>query len=110
VVVDAATDAASPTPPTIDRDSNAACSLDRVQQEDLVFAEPPGPGSYLIFANLFDACQRAPVHFRLSVWVRQLGPDGKLTLTENESKSGTLTAVDANGGSKVGTYVTEVAF
>jgi hypothetical protein len=109
-LVDAGADGGTSTPPTIDRDSNAACSLDRVQQEDLVFADPPAPGSYLLFANLFDACERAPVHFRLSVSVRQTGLDGKLTLVETESKSGTLTAVDANGGAKLGTYVTEVAF
>jgi len=103
-------DAGGPAPPSLDRDSNAACSLDLVQQENLVFADPPAPGSYLVFVNLFDACDRPPVHFRVSTYARQARPDGKLELALTESKSGTLTAVDANGGAKLGTYVTEVAF
>lgn len=108
--IDAGADAGGPAPPAIDRDSNAACSLDRVQQEDLVFPDPPGPGSYLVFVNLFDACERAPVHFRVTVSARQVTADGKLGLVETETKGGTLTAVNANGGARLGTYVTEVAF
>jgi len=101
---------AGTVPPTIDRDSNATCALDLVQQENLVFSEPPGPGSYLVFVNLFDACSLSAVHFRVSVAARQARPDGHLELVETESTGGTLTVNLANGGAKLGTYVTEVAF
>lgn len=103
-------DAGASVPPTLDRDSNAACSLDLVQTENLVFTEIPPPGSYLVFVNLFDACGHAPVHFKVSVYSRQAKADGTFELALAETKSGTLTDVAANGGSEIGTYVTEVAF
>jgi hypothetical protein len=108
----AAADAGPPAPaaPSIDRDSNPSCALDRVQQEDLVFPDTPAPGSYLVFVNMFAACERAPAHFRVTVSSRQATPDGKLTLVDTESKTGVLTNVNANGGASLGTYVTEVAF
>ncbi|MBX3225865.1 MAG: hypothetical protein KIT84_30190 [Labilithrix sp.] len=86
---------------TITRDSNAACLLDHVHREDLVFQVPPPAGSYLVYASLFDACGRAPVHFRVSV---KQGPDVTLT------REGTLLGVDANGGATLGTFVTELSF
>lgn len=106
---DAGSDAAR-LAPVLDRDSNGACALDRIQQENLVFPEAPAAGSYLVFVNLFDSCERAPVRFRVTVSTRSATPDGKLSLTETETKSGVLTDIDANGGAKLGTYVTEVAF
>ncbi len=96
--------------PTIDRDSNAACALDRVNQENLVFSETPAPGAYLVFANLFEGCERAPVHFRVTVSSRQPSSTGTVELVATETKSGILTSIDANGGARLGTYVTEVAF
>jgi hypothetical protein len=85
----------------IDRDSNSGCVFDGIQREDLVFPEAPPPGSYLIYANLFSACGRAPVHFHVAVTQA-----GNVTLT----REGTLLAVGANGGAALGTFVTEVAF
>lgn len=85
----------------INRDSNSACVYDGIQREDLVFQSAPPPGSYLVYASLFSACGHAPVHFHVAVTQA-----GMVTLT----RDGTLLAVDANGGAKVGTFVTEVAF
>lgn len=103
-------DAGAAAGPVLDRDSNAACSLDHVQKENLVFSDAPAPGSYLVFVNLFDACDQRAVHFRVMTHVRQAKPDGTFGLELVETKSGTLGAEIANGGSKIGTYVTEVAF
>ena len=95
--------------PSIDRDSNGACALDLVNQEDLVFATAPS-GTFLVYANLFSACGNAPVHFRLGVAYRTRGADGAYALTETVVKSGTLVALDANGGARLGTFVTSLAF
>jgi hypothetical protein len=103
-------DGGAATTSAIDRDSNGACVLDRIQRENLVFQEAPPPGSYLVFANLFDACGRAPVHFRVAVSERQPSGDGTLSLVETLARDGVLLGVDANGGSRLGTYVTEVTF
>lgn len=103
----ASTDAGAP--PTIDRDSNGACALDLVDQEDLVFTTPPS-GTYLVYANLFSACGNAPVHFRLAVSYRTRDAAGAYALTESVVKSGTLVALDANGGARLGTFVTSLAF
>jgi hypothetical protein len=95
----------------IDRDSNGACVLDRVQQENLVFQDAPAPGSgsWLVFVNLFQACDRTSVNFRIGVSSRQ-SVNGKLVLVEGDVKSGALTTVNTNGGARLGTYVTEVPF
>lgn len=107
---DASADAGTTTVASVDRDSNGACALDRVQRENLVFPETPPAGTYLVYANLFDACERTSVRFDLTVYARTPTPDGKTELTPSFSKGGTLLAVDANGGAKLGTFVTEVTF
>lgn len=96
---------------TFDRDSNGGCVIDGQQRENLVFQSRPAPGSYLVYANLFDACGHAPVHFQLSLFEPEATADPKVQrLVESITKKGVLLAVDANGGSKIGTFVTEVSF
>ena len=85
----------------IDRDSSANCAIDSIRREDLVFQNPPPAGSYLIYANLFSACGHPPVHFRVTV------TEGR---TVTVTRAGTLLAADANGGARLGTFVTELAF
>jgi hypothetical protein len=96
---------------TFDRDSNAACTVDGVQRENLVFPARPSPGSYLVYANLFEACGAASVHFRFSLFEASPTADPKvLEQVETITKSGTLLALEANGGARLGTFVTEVTF
>jgi len=97
---------------TIDRDSNRGCVIDGVQRENLVFPARPPPGSYLVYASLFDACGAAPVHFRFSLFEPEAVDDAGKTfrVVESVTKSGVLTAVDASGGARIGTFVTEVTF
>lgn len=86
-----------------DRDSNATCANDAIRRENLVFQEAPPRGSYLVYANLFDACGRAPVHFTFTLHER--GPTG---LVQSLTQDGVLTAIDANGGAALGTFVVEL--
>ena len=94
----------------LDRDSNAGCIDDGRHLENIVFPEKPAAGSYLVYANLHDACHESTVHYTVTRWVRA-GVEGKadeFSVYEAEKKSGSLVAVQANASSGVGTFVTEV--
>lgn len=96
---------------TVDRDSNGSCVIDGNNRESLVFQKLPPAGSYLVYASLFDACGRGPVNFRLSVFEPEVSEDKKSQrLVESITKSGTLLPIDAHGGARIGTFVTEVSF
>lgn len=96
---------------TIDRDSNASCRADALARETLVFQKAPPPGSYFVYANLFDACGKGAVHFRASLVEAQLAPDGKTQVqVETLAKTGTLLPTEANGGARLGTFVLEIPF
>jgi hypothetical protein len=96
---------------TFDRDSNGSCVIDAIQREDLVFQSRPSSGSYLVYASLFDACGQASVHFRLSLYEPEATADPKVQhLVQSITKNGVLLGPEANGGSKIGTFVTEVTF
>jgi hypothetical protein len=103
--------AASATAGTFDRDSNGGCVVDGQQRESLVFQGRPPAGSYLVYANLFDACGHAPVHFQFSLYEPEATTDPQVQrLVESVTKKGVLLGLDANGGSKLGTFVTEITF
>lgn len=87
-----------------DRDSNAACANDAIRRENLVFQAPPPKGSYLVFGNLFSACEHAPVRFRFTLSQRS-----STGVVETVSQAGVLTAVDANGGASLGTFIAELS-
>jgi hypothetical protein len=95
-----------------DRDSNGGCVIDGVQREDLVFQTRPAPGSYLVYASLFDACGKGAVHFRFSLFeATAAAADPKLQeLAESITKQGVLLPIEASGGARLGTFVTEVTF
>jgi len=95
-----------------DRDSNGGCVIDGVQREDLVFQTRPAPGSYLVYASLFDACGKSAVHFRFSLYESTAAAtDPKLQqLAESITKQGVLLPIEASGGARLGTFVTEVSF
>ena len=95
-----------------DRDSNGGCVIDGVQREDLVFQTRPAPGSYLVYASLFDACGKSSVHFRFSLYeATAAAADPKLQqLAESITKQGVLLPIEASGGARLGTFVTEVTF
>jgi hypothetical protein len=104
----------------IDRDSNAACVIDSINQEDFVFANEMPHGTYGIYANLFDACKQPAVHFRVEVWIsvdRDPSADGRTGRElqrfyprPEDPQGGELLDISANAGTARGLFVTEFKF
>jgi hypothetical protein len=92
----------------LDRDSNADCAIDGLRRENLVFAERPLPGRYAVYASLNQACGEKSTHFSVSLTSRIEGaePD-TYAQVRTYDKSGLLLAAQADGGAKLGLYVTE---
>jgi hypothetical protein len=89
--------------PNIDRDSLGSCLPDGLRQEDLVFQDAPQRGTYLLYANPFDACGQATVRFNMII--SEPGKDGALHPTF--TRSGELLQMQANGGGSTGLFVAE---
>lgn len=88
---------------TLDHDSNAGCVPDGYRSEHVVWAsdtsEPPEPGTYVVRADLFNACGRPATDF-----VFRLYRDGKLDIEQ----AGRLLDSQADGGGPgSGLFVTE---
>lgn len=91
----------------IDHDAFAHCQSLGRRSENLVFQTNPQPGTYLIYANLYDACGQADVHFDVSLHVAAPGTEeGTFTQTQTFHQAGQLEAVHANGGAKLGMFLT----
>ncbi|MFO0630002.1 MAG: hypothetical protein U0325_30865 [Polyangiales bacterium] len=101
---------ADPTTGVLDRNSNGQCVLDRIRRESLVWQGEPRAGTYRVYANLFDACGRASVRYRVEVLRRaSLPPDGRThAQRETARREGVLTSLAANGGRALGTFVLDV--
>jgi hypothetical protein len=95
----------------LDMDSDANCTPDHVNREDIVWnTGTPEAGTYLVYANLFSACGQSSVRFTASLWVAEPVGDGGTSLVEVLSVPGELLAIDANGGSGLGLYLTSFTF
>ncbi len=100
----------------IDRDSNAACAIDGIRYENLVFERVKPHGTWGIYVNLFDSCKQAAVHFTVTVHVAKSDGvnDAGTALYHLEQvglRHGMLMATQANGDSSaIGTYLFEVSF
>ena len=94
-------------PGLIQNDSFANCVAEGRRRENLVFETTPPSGTYLVYANLYDACGQDSVHFDVTLHVAVPGrePDTFAAL-ETYRKAGELQAVHANGGAKLGLFVT----
>lgn len=99
--------APDPSVGQIDRDSNAACAIDGLRREDVIFSTSPANGTYLIGASLFAACGESSVRFEATLWLPRPTADGDVQLTEVLSRTGELTADDATGGATPGLYLTD---
>jgi uncharacterized protein YfaP (DUF2135 family) len=88
-------------------DGFAHCHSDGRRRENLVFQAAPPAGTYLIYVNLYDACGRDSVHFDVSMQVPAEGeePD-TFEPRQTFNQPGQLQAVHANGGTKLGLFVT----
>lgn len=96
-----------PTIGKLTRDSNAGCELDGRNSEAVVFQEPPGKGTYLIYADLFDACGEPGALFEVAVYRREQD-GGEFSLVEEARTSGGLFDLQASGGAGSPLFVTSV--
>jgi hypothetical protein len=91
-----------------DTDAGRNCVVSGHRRESLVWQDPPLPGTYFVYASLYDACGQAAVHFDLSLnRPGAAGKDGIRRLESTYDQAGELLAVDADAGTKVGLFVTE---
>jgi hypothetical protein len=91
-----------------DRDGVRGCVRDGIQRENLVWQDAPLPGTYFVYASLYDACGQAAVRFNVSI--NQPGPElsgGTQPLISTFDLTGELLAADADSGAKLGLFVTE---
>jgi hypothetical protein len=95
-----------PTVGILNRNSNADCVIDSIRREDLVWQGTPLPGTWKVYANLFSACGQPAVSFRAAVY--RVGAAGGLV--EDQQAAGQLGALAANGGTRLGLLLLEVAF
>jgi len=101
---------ADPTTSIIDSDSNRSCVIDGHRLENLVWQEKPRSGRYGVWVNLFDGCGQDSVRFTLSAYSRDVLPDNLFGQRRDALRSGILLALDANGGTKPGLFVTDLDF
>lgn len=107
VVPDDALD--DPTTGRLNRDSNAACIADGRNAEAVIWEEPPPPGVWSAYVDLFDACGEADVSYAVVVYRRRERDDGTWRLEEIDRRTGNLIAqFDAFGGATVPLYVMSV--
>jgi hypothetical protein len=92
----------------LESDSNAGCAVDGQRRENVIWQTKPIPGTYAVYANLFEACAQSSVRFNLTLYQSVPG-DEPDTFRQVESfrQSGTLIAAQANGGVKSGLFITE---
>jgi len=98
----------SATNGVLDHDSNAACVIDNLDREDIVWQSEPAHGTYEVWVNLFSACHQSGATFTVSLWRAEPRPDGgTLELVEQKPPVaiGQETAVQATGGARTGLYV-----
>jgi uncharacterized protein YfaP (DUF2135 family) len=90
----------------IDHDAFANCIPQGQRRENLVFQSAPSPGTYLIYADLFDSCGEPDVHFDVSMHVAAAGTAADtFAVKETYRQAGQLQALHENGGAKLGMFV-----
>ena len=108
VAVDGKFDPTAPNTGVFDTDAERHCVHTGYRRENLVWQDPPLPGTYFAYVSLFDACGQAAVRFNLSL--NRPGPaaeDGTHALESTYSQAGEMLAADADAGTKLGLFVTE---
>lgn len=95
----------------IDRDAHQGCNPAGVRRESLIWPNRPAPGMYLVYVNMFDACDEASANFKVSLHLAQSQGDGTHRLVETQwVQQGTLLPLLANGGAAKGLYVGTFTF
>lgn len=106
--VDGHVDPSAPGTGIFDTDALRDCADSGHRRENLVWQGAPQPGTYLVYASLFDACGQASVRFTLSLNQRAAPEDGGAPrLVDTFERTGELLTADANAGTKLGLFMTE---
>ena len=92
----------------LSRDSNAGCHIDGRNSEALVFQEPPASGTWLVYADLFEACDESGALFDVVVYRRRERDDGTFAQEERARTHGAVWDLQASGGAGAPLYVTAV--
>lgn len=91
------------------RDSNAGCAIDGRNSEAVVWLEPPSEtGTYLVRADLFDACGQPGALMRAVAYRRQQHDDGTWSLRQTAHVDATVFDIQASGGAGVPLYLMAV--
>lgn len=90
------------------RDSNAGCQRDGRNSEAVVWQEDPAEGTYLVYADLFEACGEPGALLSLTVHRRVDHDDGTWSLEETARTTGAVTDLQASGGAGPPLYITSV--
>lgn len=93
-------------------DSNGACRRDGVQLEKLVWQTSPEPGTYEVFARLFEPCGASATQLKVEAYVRTAGPDSGTYGFERSADPvhGLLLPQQASGNDGNGLFVTTIEF
>jgi hypothetical protein len=87
-------DATALAAPHLDRDSNGACVVDGIRQENVIFPNPPPAGEYIVRVDAFSMCGQVAAQWRLEVNT----PDGQVV----NPATWESTEVDTRGAHGVG--------
>jgi hypothetical protein len=107
--VDAGVHGIPPGLPRVDRDSLGSCVPDGLNQEDLVFDDPPPAGKYTVFVDPFASCGQPTVRFKFTLY-RATGTCPACSQVAVTSVSGELLASQETGGTLVPLQIAQVSF
>lgn len=93
----------------LDRDSNGSCRIDGINRESLVWKTPPKAGTYLVYADLVDACGQSSVRFSATLYRTETFEDGRKQLVEVSRQGGRLLGRAADGGVGPGLFLLQLA-
>jgi hypothetical protein len=87
-------------------DGGSGCIPSGMRRESIVWQAKPGKGIYYIYVNLHDACQDSATPFQVSTHVsKRDGEEYKLVETYRTASE--ALRVQANGGTALGSFITE---
>jgi hypothetical protein len=96
----------SDVPAQFTGDSGSGCIPSGSRRENVFWQDKPQRGTYLVYANLQDACNAAATPFVVSIHESKRSGDD-FDQVETYRAASELLAVQANGGSALGLFVTE---
>lgn len=94
----------------LDADGVSNCLVDGRRYENFIWHVPPESGTWLVYANLFDACGKAGVTFELSVYRSHDNGDGTYALHEQQKLHGQFVRAQQNGGAGSPLYLAPIEF